>query len=301
MRLSLCLDPGRSWAQLLTLARRADSGGWHAVYVCDHFMPYDPAGQPADGPMLEGWTVLVALATRTTSVRVGNLVLGNTYRHPAVLANMAATLDLICSGRLVLGIGAGWQANEHTAYGIELPEPRERVAALGEACAVLRGLLDQPRTTLAGSFYQLRDAPCDPKPAARVPLLVGGSGPGTMRVAARHADAWHTWAGPAEFARKNALLDRFCREYGREPGDLARACGGTVTVRSGPAGSGIEPRASDGDLAGSPAEILAQLRAFAEAGADEYVVSDDARVPVDQALEHLDALTDSVLPSLRAG
>ncbi len=300
MRLSLCIDPGRSWPEVLELARRVDSGGWHTVYVCDHFMPHDPAGEPADGPMLECWTVLAALATQTTAVRIGSLVLGNTYRHPAVLANMAATLDLISQGRLVLGIGAGWQQNEHAAYGIALPEPRDRVAALDEACAVIRSLLDQRRSTMAGSFYQLRDAPCDPKPSSRVPLLVGGGGPGTMRVAARHADLWHTWAQPAEFARKNALLDRLCRNYVRPPGDLVRACGGTVTVRPDTAGASIDQRPDDCDVFGSPAEILVRLSAYAEAGAGEFIVSDDASVPFDHALAQFDVLTQAVLPGLRA-
>jgi probable F420-dependent oxidoreductase len=276
MRLSYCLDPGRPWTQVLELARRVESAGWHAVYACDHFMVHDPAGLPADGPMLECWTVMTALAARTTTVRVGSLVLGNTYRHPAVLANMAATLDLISQGRLVLGIGAGWQKNEHAAYGIPLPELQARVAALDEACAVIRGLLDQRRTTIEGSFYQLRDAPCDPKPAGPVPLLVAGAGPGVMRVAARHADVWHCWAEPAEFARKNEVLDRLLDEAGRRPGDLARACG-------------------DGLLGMSPAQAQDRLREYRHAGVDEFQVCDDARVPVDQALDQIDALTQTVL------
>ena len=124
--------------------------------------------------MMECWTVLTALASQTSTVKLGTLVLGNTYRQPAVLANMAATLDQISGGRLVLGIGAGWQPNEHAAYGIALAPIGERVAALDEACTVLRSLLDQRRSTFDGAFYRLRDAPCDPKPAGRVPLLVAG-------------------------------------------------------------------------------------------------------------------------------
>lgn len=111
MRVSLCVDPGRSWPQLLALAGRAEAAGWHAVYVCDHFMPHDPASRPVDGPMLECWTVLAALAAQTATVGLGSLVLGNTYRHPAVVANMAAALDQVSQGRLVLGVGAGWQPN----------------------------------------------------------------------------------------------------------------------------------------------------------------------------------------------
>jgi alkanesulfonate monooxygenase SsuD/methylene tetrahydromethanopterin reductase-like flavin-dependent oxidoreductase (luciferase family) len=227
--------------------------------------------------VLECWTVLTALATQTTTVRLGPLVLGNTYRHPAVLANMAATLGLISSDRLVLGLGAGWQSNEHAAYGIELPAPGDRIAALDEACAVIRGLLDQSRSTLAGSYYQLRDAPCDPKPEARVPLLIGGEGPRLMRVAARHADIWHSWADPDEFARKNELLDQLCVDAGRRPGDLARANGGEVPA--------------------APAEALELLRAFENAGAAEFIVSDDARVPFDQSLAQIDLLTREVRPA----
>jgi alkanesulfonate monooxygenase SsuD/methylene tetrahydromethanopterin reductase-like flavin-dependent oxidoreductase (luciferase family) len=279
MRLSYCLDIGRPWAQVLELAQRVESAGWYAVYACDHFMIHDPAGLPADGPMQECWTVMTALAARTTTVRVGSLVLGNTYRHPAVLANMAATLDLISQGRLVLGIGAGWQKNEHAAYGIELPSLQARVAALDEACAVIRGLLYQQRTTFEGSFYQIEDAPCDPKPDGHIPLLVAGAGPGVMRVAARHADVWHCWAEPAEFARKNEVLDRLLDDAGRAPGDLARACGEELHGRSS-------------------AEALDLLLAYRGAGVDEFQVCDDAKVPVDQALDQIDAITQTVLPAL---
>jgi alkanesulfonate monooxygenase SsuD/methylene tetrahydromethanopterin reductase-like flavin-dependent oxidoreductase (luciferase family) len=185
--------------------------------------------------MLECWTTLSALATQTTAIRVGSLVLGNTYRHPAVVANMAATLDQVSGGRVVLGIGAGWQPNEHTAYGLGLPAIGDRIDALDEACAVIRSLLDRPRSTVAGAAYRLTDAPCDPKPLqSRLPLLVGGGGERrTLAVAARHADVWHTWADPASFRHKNIVLDRHCEAVGRDPGGIARATGGTVTVWSG--------------------------------------------------------------------
>jgi alkanesulfonate monooxygenase SsuD/methylene tetrahydromethanopterin reductase-like flavin-dependent oxidoreductase (luciferase family) len=293
MRVSLCIDPGRSWPQVLALARQVDLAGWHAVYVCDHFMPHDAAGLASDGPMLECWTVLAALATQTAAVRLGSLVLGNTYRHPAVVANMAATLDQVSQGRLVLGIGAGWQPNEHAAYGIPLPSARNRIAALDEACAVIRSLLDQQRSTLDGAVYRLRDAPCDPKPRSRLPVLVGGAGQGILRVAARHADVWHTWADPGQFAAKNAMLDALCRDISRRPGDVARACGGAVTVRTGRAST-----LADGDVEGTPQAVLSQLLAFRDAGATEYIVRDDAHVPAEQALTQIDILTNTVLPRL---
>jgi len=295
VRLSLCIDPGRSWPQVLALARQVDLAGWHAVYVCDHFMPHDAAGRAPDGPVLECWTVLAALAAQTAAIRVGSLVLGNTYRHPAVVANMAATLDQVSGGRLVLGLGAGWQPNEHAAYGIALPPARDRITAVDEACALIRSLLDQQRSTFDGAVYRLRDAPCDPKPRSRLPLLVGGAGRGILRVAARHADVWHTWADPGQFAGKNAMLDALCRDIGRRPGDVARACGGVVTVRAGREGTRA---ANDSDVQGTPQEVLSQLLAFGDAGASEFIVRDDARVPAGQALTQIDTLTSTVLPGL---
>lgn len=295
MRVSLSMDPGRSWPQLLALARRAETAGWHAVYVCDHFMPHDPAGRPVDGPMLECWTVLAALAAQTATVGLGSLVLGNTYRHPAVVANMAAALDQVSQGRLVLGVGAGWQPNEHAAYGIALPGLRDRVAALDEACAVIRTLLDQRRSTMDGAAYRLADAPCDPKPVSRVPLLVGGAGRTIMTVAARCADVWHAWTGPAKLAAKNAVMDQLCRDIGRRPGDLARATGAAVTVHAGDGGD----RPIDGeDVHGTPQQVLAQMRAYADAGADEFIVRDDAAIPARQVLDQIDILTQAVLPGL---
>ena len=124
MKLSLCVDPGRPWSEAMTLARRVDAAGWHAVYQCDHFMPHHPDGVPIAGPVSECWTTLSALATVTSRVRLGSLVLGNTYRHPAVVASMAATLDQVSAGRVVLGVGAGWQPNEHIAYGNRLHHVR---------------------------------------------------------------------------------------------------------------------------------------------------------------------------------
>jgi alkanesulfonate monooxygenase SsuD/methylene tetrahydromethanopterin reductase-like flavin-dependent oxidoreductase (luciferase family) len=294
--MSLCIDLGRSWPQVLALAQRVDSAGWHAVYVSDHFMPHDPAGRAVDGPVLECWTVLAALAAQTAAVRLGSLVLGNTYRHPAVVANMAATLDQVSGGRLVLGIGAGWQQNEHEAYGIALPAAHDRIAVLDEACTVIRSLLDQRRSTIDGATYRLRDAPCDPKPLSRLPLLVGGGGRRTLQVAAGHADVWHTWAHPAEFARKNAVLDQLCQDIGRRPGDVARASGGSVAVRTGRDG---DRAAGENDVRGTPEEVLSQLLEYSGAGTDEFIVCDDAaNVPAELALTQIDTLTHAVLPRL---
>jgi F420-dependent oxidoreductase-like protein len=301
MELSLCLDPARSWPELRTLARHTDAAGWHAVYLPDHFMPHDPSGAPLDGPVAECWTTLSALATQTSRVRLGSLVLGNTYRHPALVAKMAATLDQVSGGRVVLGVGAGWQPNEHVAYGIPLPDAAERIAALGEACAVLRTLLDEHRSTISGATYRLLDAPCDPKPLQeRLPLLVGGGGEQrTMRVAAQYADVWHTWADPVSFAGKNAVLDRHCREIGRDPADIARATGGTVAVSSGPGRAHLGTGGDD--VEGTTSQIVEQLLEFRRAGTDEFIVRDQASdVSLAATVDLIDALTQEVLPVIDA-
>jgi F420-dependent oxidoreductase-like protein len=299
MKVSLCLDPARSWPELRVLARHTDAAGWHAIYLPDHFMPHDPTGAPLNGRVAECWTTLSALATQTSRVRLGSLVSGNTYRHPALVANMVATLDQISGGRVVLGVGAGWQPNEHVAYGIPLPDAVKRIAALEEACALLRSLLDEHRSTISGATYHLLDAPCDPKPLqARLPLLLGGGGEQrTMRVAARFADVWHTWADPVSFARKNAVLDRHCHDFGRDPADIARATGGTVAVSPTPRRA--HGGRSGDDVEGTTSQIVEQLLEFRRAGTDEFIVRDQATgVSVAATLDLIDVLTQEVLPGI---
>jgi alkanesulfonate monooxygenase SsuD/methylene tetrahydromethanopterin reductase-like flavin-dependent oxidoreductase (luciferase family) len=243
-------------------------------------MPYDPDGIPQDGPVLECWTTLTAIAVHTSRVKVGTLVLSNTHRHPAVVANMAATLDQVSGGRVVLGVGAGWQVNEHAAYGIELRPPAARVRALDDACTVITSLLRDHRTTVVGDDYRITDAPCDPKPVQpRLPLLVGGGGEKLMlRLVARHADVWHAWTDPEALARKNAVLDGFCDELGRDPREIVRATGGEI---------------APGTSADAIAERLTALRA---AGGEEFVVIDDANDGIDLALRQVDLISTDVLP-----
>ena len=277
MRLSVCLDPARPWADALALAQHAETVGLHGVWVCDHFMPYAGDGRSAAGPVLEGWTQLTAIAAWTTRIRLGTLVLGASYRHPAVVAKMAATLDHVSGGRLTLGLGAGWQPNEHTAYGIELLPPRPRLARFAEYVAAIRSLLREPSTSLDGEWFRLTDATCDPPPVQRpLPLLVGGGGEQrTMRVAALHADAWHTWATPAELARKNAVLDQRCAEVGRDPSAITRVTGDVLEPD--------EPASA----------VQARLAGYAAVGADEFVLRDHRSQPLPDALRAVDRLVSA--------
>ena len=186
--------------------------GFDTGWVPDHF--YAGYGDPA-GPCFEAGTVLAAVAARTRRIGIGPLVLSNTFRHPAVLANMAASLDHVAGGRFTLGLGAGWLQSEHDGYGLPFGTMRERIERLDEALTVIRLLHTERRASFAGRFYQLADALCEPKPLGgrRLPVLIGGGGEKlTLRVVARHADEWNGEVGPSAFARK---LDRAPRALPR--------------------------------------------------------------------------------------
>ena len=138
MRFSVWPSPARPWQEILEVSAHCESTGWDGVYMADHFMPNTMDGSPADGPVMECWAVMAGLAAAVPRLRLGTLVCGNTYRHPAVLANIAAAVDNVSGGRLVLGLGAGWQENEHKAYGIPLFSTKERLDRFEEACTIVK-------------------------------------------------------------------------------------------------------------------------------------------------------------------
>ncbi|WP_420108679.1 LLM class F420-dependent oxidoreductase [Mycolicibacter arupensis] len=220
MRFAFKTSPqNTTWDDMLAVWRAADAiDVYESGWTFDHFYPIfaDPAG-----PCLEGWTTLTALAQATTRLRLGTLVTGIHYRHPAVLANMAAALDIISGGRLELGIGAGWNEEESGAYGIQLGSIRERFDRFEEACQVLIGLLSSETTTFSGTYYQLTDARNEPKGPQRPhpPICIGGSGEKrTLKITAKYAQHWNFVGGtPAEFARKRDVLAGHCADIGRDP------------------------------------------------------------------------------------
>jgi F420-dependent oxidoreductase-like protein len=223
---SVKLAPNFDYAILERMWRDADELGYHAVWDYDHFYGL---GDPAL-PTLEGWTALAATAAVTDRIRVGCMVTGVTYRHPAVLANMAATVDHISNGRLEFGLGAAWYQIEHDAYGIEFPSARTRIDMLDEACGLIRRLWTEDRVDHRGTFWTLTDAMSNPKPVqAHVPMVLGGGGvKRTLRVVATHADEWNwsgSWyeSGPDEFARLSAVLDEHCAAAGRDPSQIRRS------------------------------------------------------------------------------
>ena len=235
VRLSIWPAAGPRYSEVLEVAQHAAETGWDGVYIADHFMPNAGTGRKLDDPVLECGSLVAALGAVVPRVRIGTLVYGNTYRHPAVLANMAATIDHVTGGRFTLGVGAGWQVNEHEGYGIELPPVKQLLDRFVEALQVLHGLLRHSRTTIDGEYYQLIDAVCEPKPVQRpLPILIGGSGERRMlRIVAQYADMWNTWGKPDLIARKSAVLDNYCAELGRNPKTIARtAQAWTVMTRA---------------------------------------------------------------------
>jgi len=194
------------------------------AWLFDHFMPI--TGDPT-GPCLEGWSTLAAFAALTERLRVGLMVTGNTYRHPTVLANIGATVDIISRGRLDFGIGAGWNELEHRSYGIPLPTAADRIRALGEACEIIRRMWTEEAPSFEGRYYQTHEARCEPKPVQKPypPFVLGGGGEKlTLRVVAQYANVWNMAGGPPEeFARKSAILDEHCAAVGRNPDEIARS------------------------------------------------------------------------------
>jgi alkanesulfonate monooxygenase SsuD/methylene tetrahydromethanopterin reductase-like flavin-dependent oxidoreductase (luciferase family) len=230
----------KPWAQVLDEFRMAEELGFDTAWLVDHLVDTD--GPPENG-CLEGWTLLSAIAALTSRIRLGVLVSSNTFRHPAVLLKQAVTVDHVSGGRLILGLGTGWHEDEHRRYGIELPAPPERVDRFGEAVHLISLLMSQQRTTLEGRHYRLDDARLEPRPvqSPRIPILVAAHRPRMLRIAARYADQWDTFAAipgtategiEAQLADRIAFLDRACNEIGRDPAEIRRSTWATREVLS---------------------------------------------------------------------
>jgi probable F420-dependent oxidoreductase len=255
------------WREYLALAQAAEAAGFDSIWVGDHLLYRDPERGP-----WEAWTLLAALAAATERVRLGPLVACTAFHPPGVIAKMAATVDEISGGRFTLGLGAGWNPEEFRAFG--LPYDR-RVGRFAEAFAIVRGLLDGERVTLAGDHWQAEDAVLLPAPARRPELMIGSNGPRMLRIALPHADAWNTWYDgygndAAGFAELNARISAAAAEAGRAPAEIRRsACVLVVLDRA----AGERPLAPDAPpLEGSPERIAAGLRELAAAGADEAIL-----------------------------
>jgi len=213
------------WSEFLDLWRAADEiEVFESAWNWDHFYPL---AEPYDGPNLEGWTMLGALAQATSRIRIGAMVNGMHHRHPAVTANMAATLDHISQGRFELGMGAGWNFMESDAYGMPLGTLKERSDRFEEGLEVIVSLLTQTTTTFSGDFFQLEKAWCEPKPVQdHIPIVVGGKGKQrTLRTAARFADQWDMTfpSDPNDWLQLDEVLRGHCDRVGRDQAEITRS------------------------------------------------------------------------------
>jgi F420-dependent oxidoreductase-like protein len=265
-----------TWPELLRIWQEADDMGgvFESMWNWDHFYPLTP---PYDGTNFESWTMLAALAQATSRVRLGSMVNGMHHRHPAVTANMAATLDHIAGGRFILGMGAGWNEMESSAYGLELGTLRERSDRFEEGMEIIVSLLANTETTFTGDFYQLTEAWCEPKPLQQhVPIVIGGKGrKRTLRTVARFADQWDMPfpESPQEWAELSSVLTAHCEDVGRDDSEIDRSIHLGFTPES------------------DPAELIAQAASFFEAGVDIVVWS--WRGPLDPA--RLEKLGQAIL------
>lgn len=245
-----------TWQGMLDVWREADGIPlFESAWNFDHF---EPIFSDRSGPCLEGWSTLAALAAVTSRIRIGCQVTGMPYRHPAVLANMAATVDVISGGRLILGLGAGWNQDEADALGIRLPPLKERFDQFDEAIEVIVSLLTQERSTFHGQHFQLDQAFCEPKPIQRPhpPIAIGGNGKKrTLRTVARRAQHWNSISqDPAEWRANRDVLHAHCADVGRDPAEIETS----VLVRLG----------GDAD----PSALAPVVEMWQEAGVDICIV-----------------------------
>jgi F420-dependent oxidoreductase-like protein len=274
----------------------------------DHLVP---VVSPDTKPILEAWTTLAALAARTDTLRVGVLVSANTFRPPALLAKMAATVDRISGGRLEMGLGAAWNAAEHHANSIPFPPAGQRLDMLDEACRVLRMLWTENETTFAGVHYQLERAHCEPKPVQQpLPLMIGGRGERrTLRVTAEHADRWNGSGSVEMLSHSAAVLAEHCAAIGRDPAEIELTVRNDLCVSDdlGEVARELEAAAqymrTDVDDArertwiGGVAEVTDRLGAFARAGFHEAILALDP--PYDErTVATLERLAAEIMPNL---
>lgn len=295
MRFSFWPTPSLPFAQTLRLSQHAEATGWDGLWLADHFMPN---AKDTSTPWPEAWTTLSAIAANVPRLRLGTLVTGNTYRHPAVLAKMAATVDHISAGRVVLGIGSGWQENEHAQYGIEFDTVGGRLARLDEACTVIRTLFTEPRGNFSGTYYQLENASLEPKPVQTpLPLLIGGGGEKvTLKLAAKHANQWNVWGDPAILRHKMSILDQHCADLGRDPSEIHRTAVALLFMSHD---EQYLEKMRSADIAqpkivGTPAEVKDIVAEYAAAGVAELIVPDFTMGSGEQKLATMDTFITEV-------
>jgi probable F420-dependent oxidoreductase len=311
-----------TYPDMVAVSQAAEKYGFDSVWLCDHFLTVSPDDYVKDAginaevrdasqserlrslPLLEGWTALTALARDTTRLRLGTSVLCNSYRHPSVLAKMAATLDVISEGRLDLGLGAGWFAREFEAYGIPFPSVRDRVSALDEALQVIRAVWTEPNPTYAGEFYTLNGAICDPPPVQRPhpPLWIGGEGDRVQRIAAKSGQGLNVrWWSPQQVSQRRGFLTQACESNGRDPDTLRLS----VTLLLAPTNSAEQENRiraefasipESGVITGSPDRCVERIHEYQACGIDHFLFT----IPHVVKSECLDVIGRDIIPRIKS-
>jgi F420-dependent oxidoreductase-like protein len=268
------------WPTTVERWRYLESLGFDSLWDCDHMV------QPSrpDGPYHEGWTLLAGLAAVTERVRIGVLVSSNTFRHPALLAKEAATVDHISNGRLELGLGAGWYVPEHTMFGLEFPEPPELVSRFREAVEIIDGLLRNEYTTYQGEHYQLEEAAFRPRPVQqpRPPFTIGAKKRKMLRITAEYADRWNSSGTVDELRERNELLNEQCAEIGRNPDEIIRSLYGWAAIMPDDPWQSVD----------AFEDVIGRYR---EAGVNEFIIDQ----PRDEQFGVMEQVVADVLPGLR--
>lgn len=282
LRFGICTDQNMPWDTNVERWRYFENLGFDSLWVCDHFM------QPSrpDGPYFEGWTLLAGLAAVTDRARIGVLVSSNTFRHPALLAKEAMTVDHLSNGRLEVGLGAGWYLPEHQKYGIEFPETPELVGRFREAVEIIDLMLRQEVTTYNGRYYQINEAPMRPLPVQkpRPPIMVGAKKPKMLELAARYADTWNSSGGSVEEMReRNEILNEACDRVGRDPSTIVRSLYGWASVMPDVPWQSVD---AFQDVVGR----------YTEAGINEFIIDQ----PPPGQFDVLERVATEVIPGLRS-
>jgi F420-dependent oxidoreductase-like protein len=281
LRFGICTDQNMDWPTTVERWRYFESLGFDSIWDCDHFM------QPSrpDGPYFEGWTLLAGLAAVTERIRIGVLVSSNTFRHPALLAKQAMTVDHLSNGRLEVGMGAGWYLPEHEKFGIEFPETPELVGRFREAVEIVDLMLRQDTTTYQGTYYQLDEAPMRPLPIQkpRPPIMIGAKKPKMLELAARYADTWNSSGGSVEEMReRNEILNEACERVGRDPSTIVRSLYGWASVMPDDPWASVD---AFQDVVGR----------YNEAGINEFIIDQ----PPPEQFPVLEQVATDVIPRLR--
>ncbi len=277
----ICTDQNMDWPTTVERWRYFEDLGFDSLWDCDH---YDQPSRPG-GPYFEGWTLLAGLAAVTERVRIGVLVSSNTFRDPWLVAKEAVTIDHISNGRLEVGIGAGWFVPEHEAFGMEFLPAGQRVDQFREAVQIIDSQLRNEETTFEGEYYQLKDAPCRPRPVQlpRPPLTIGAHQTRMLRIVAEYADRWNS-SGPAEDLRaRNEILDAHCAELGRGPDEISRSVYGWAAIMPSDPWESVD----------AFEHVVGEYR---EAGINEFIID---QPPIEQ-FPVLEKVATGVIPRLLA-